>query len=139
MKINRYVIDTSFLISLFAVDDSNHEAALRWMEDVAEHPPHLVIPGDVLTELLNIVGRRKGHQEASKLAEGILESGDYDIAETTSDIRTAALAFFKESANSVSFTDCVVMAIANAQDTRNILGFDKIFKQAGYNAYEKAA
>jgi predicted nucleic acid-binding protein len=45
---------------------------------------------------------------------------------------TDALERFKTQPQGVSFTDCVVMAYADAFQTKDIFGFDKQFADAGY-------
>jgi predicted nucleic acid-binding protein len=44
----------------------------------------------------------------------------------------AALALFTKLKASVSFTDTIVMAVADEYHTRDIFGFDKQFEDAGY-------
>jgi predicted nucleic acid-binding protein len=43
---------------------------------------------------------------------------------------------FKTAADAVSFTDCIVMAVADEYGTREIFGFDKQFADAGYQRLE---
>jgi hypothetical protein len=44
----------------------------------------------------------------------------------------AALALFTQLKASVSFTDTIVMAVADEYHTKDIFGFDKQFEDAGY-------
>jgi predicted nucleic acid-binding protein len=39
----------------------------------------------------------------------------------------------------VSFTDCVVMAVADTYGTKRIFGFDEAFTKNGYRVIEDAA
>jgi predicted nucleic acid-binding protein len=48
----------------------------------------------------------------------------------------AALEKFKTQSQAVSLTDCIVMAVADHYGTKDMFGFDKQFKDAGYRRLE---
>ena len=52
--------------------------------------------------------------------------------------QSSALKKFATVAESVSFTDCMVMTIADDYGTPEIFGFDKPFQDAGYQRLEPA-
>jgi predicted nucleic acid-binding protein len=43
---------------------------------------------------------------------------------------------FAKQPSSVSFTDCIVMALANRLGTKLIFGFDEVFSKNGYRLPE---
>jgi predicted nucleic-acid-binding protein len=47
-----------------------------------------------------------------------------------------ALLKFEAVSEAVSFTDCLVMAVADEYGTKDIFGFDKHFEDAGYQRLE---
>ena len=47
-----------------------------------------------------------------------------------------ALEKFKDKPPAVSFTDCIVMVVADDYGTKDIFGFDKQFEEAGYHRLE---
>ena len=47
-----------------------------------------------------------------------------------------ALKRFAQHPASVSFTDCVVMALADRVRTKTIFGFDEVFRKNGYRLPE---
>jgi predicted nucleic acid-binding protein len=49
------------------------------------------------------------------------------------DIRQAALDWFGGLPEGVSYTDCIVMAAANANKTTEVFGFDDVFSKKGYD------
>lgn len=126
------VADSSALISLASVTDSNHELAKKVSGEIGENSDFLIVPGEVLTETVNVFGRKISHDLAASLANEIISSEDLLLMETTADIRSVALAKFINSADSVSFTDCLVMAFADHSKTKLIFGFDEIFRKKGY-------
>jgi len=54
------------------------------------------------------------------------------LSEPNNLLATPALEKFKAVPQAVSFTDCIVMAVADEYNTKDIFGFDKQFEDAGY-------
>ena len=126
------IADSSALVSLATVTDSNYSQAIAIARKIKEENLQVVIPGDVFSETLNVLGRKSSHQIALGTAETILNSNSFIIAETNAKIRDNALTIFKNQAQSVSFTDCLVMAFADHFHTKTIFGFDEIFRKNKY-------
>ena len=137
MEINNPIItDTSALFSLIVQSDSNNQKALAISSHIREAHGFMFVPSDVFTETLNVFGRKFGHKEAGLVAEKLLDPKAFHILETTPEVRTAALATFERQPNSVSFTDCVVMATADGLQTSEVFGFDEVFANNGYHLAE---
>ena len=126
------ILDTSAFISLGNIDDSNYEKARSIGKDIEEKKLNIVVPGEIFTEIINVVGKKIGHRAAILQSEKILKSESFTIAETTHQIRMEALEKFARQPQSVSFTDCIVMAFADEYETREIFGFDDVFRKNGY-------
>lgn len=125
------VIDSSALISLASLDDSNHHQSLSIVKQLEKMKRPLVLPGEIFTETLNVLGKKMGRTKQLEMGEDLLE-GTFVFLETTSQIRKASFEKLKKSASSTSFTDCLVMAIADSLDTNDIFGFDEVFRKSGY-------
>ena len=120
-------------MSLATKTDQNHGPAVKAAAELHEAQRPIILPSDVLVETINILGKKSGHETALKAAGQLLRSGSqFILAETTSHIE-AALKKFKMAPPAVSFTDCLVMAVADEYSTRDIFGFDKQFADAGYH------
>lgn len=128
---NAVVIDSSALISLASIDDSNHKKALDVVKGLEEKQKAIVLPGEVFTETLNIVGKKMGRLKQLELGQDLL-SGSMVLIDTTTKVRKAAFDKLQKSASSTSFTDCLVMAAADSLETEEIFGFDQVFKKSGY-------
>jgi len=100
---------------------------------------HLIRWNVVFSETLNRIGNNIGRQAAVLAGHALLErdaTGDILLTHSTPSLAAAAL----ELLNSVeappdkrpSFVDCLVMATANANNTREIFGFDAVFAKNGY-------
>jgi predicted nucleic acid-binding protein len=130
------IADTSSLISLATDTDHNHAVAVREAEKLSIASKPIILPADVFVETMNILGKRSGHETALKAAEALLRPGSqFILVETTTHIKEA-LAKFTKSPPAVSFTDCIVMTLADHYGTRDIFGFDKQFADAGYRRLE---
>jgi predicted nucleic acid-binding protein len=127
------IADTSGLVSLFLPDDHNHEVALKAAEKLRSAHKDILIPAAVFVELLNILGRKVGHTTA---LAAVSELSPPFLVLTTQTNVSQALKKFEALPQSVSFTDCLVMAIADEYATSDIFGFDKQFADAGYKRLE---
>ena len=130
------IADTSALVSLATDTDQNHAVAVREAEKLSKAAKLIILPIDVFVETMNILGKRSGHETALQAAAAILQpDSQFILVETTLHVQ-ASLAKFTDQPSGVSFTDCVVMAIADHYSTKNIFGFDKQFADAGYRRLE---
>lgn len=126
------IIDTSALISLVSENDSNYKRATEISRELQKVSKIPIIPGEIFTEFINVLGKKAGHEKAVEKGKIIFESAEYKIIETSPEIRREAFKKFVDQPRSVSFTDCLVMAFADFFETREIFGFDEVF---GKNKY----
>lgn len=126
------IADTSALVSLAIDTDHNHRPATEAAAQLRNASRPLLLPSDVFVETINILGKRSGHETALKAADSLLRSGSQFILIGTTSYIEPALEKFKGQSPGVSFTDCIVMAVADEYGTREIFGFDKQFVDAGY-------
>jgi predicted nucleic acid-binding protein len=54
------------------------------------------------------------------------------IEPATEKLQVSALEKFASQPQSISFTDCIVMATADVHQTEQIFGFDEAFDKSGY-------
>ena len=60
---NFVVIDSSALVSLTSADDRNHSKAENISNDCMEKRKTVILPSGVLSETLNIVGKKFGRKK----------------------------------------------------------------------------
>ena len=118
------IADTSGLVSLLLPGDHNHKEALKAARQLQAKQKSILIPAAVFVELLNILGRKVGH--AAALA-AVSELYPPFVVLTTQANVAQAQKKFAELPQSVSFTDCLMMATADEYETLAIFGFDKQF------------
>ena len=126
------VLDTSALLALFDPHDAHHAAAIRSAQELHASARLLLLPADVITEAVNVAGKKLGHDLAAELAAHLAATDLYTRIETSDALRFAAIDHFTRQTASVSLTDCIVMAVADAHQTRDIFGFDSDFTKNGY-------
>lgn len=133
------IADTSALVSVASVTDHNHSAAILYSQSLGKTNRPLVIPAEVFTETVNVVGRKIDQKIAVAVGEELLQSKAYLIVDTNAEIRGLAFEKFRSQkaqplkSAKASFTDCLVMAFADFYETRDIFGFDAVFLKSGYN------
>lgn len=133
MKTSRPIViaDSSGLYSLAHSSDTNHQKAVEISKKLTAQNVKLLIPEDVFSETLNIVGKKLGKYKQLDLAQDLM-SKDFLIIESDEKIRLSAIEKLKKVAGSVSYTDCAVMAFADQYQTKEIFGFDGVFEKQGY-------
>lgn len=133
MKTSRTIViaDSSGLYSLAHSRDTNHQKAVEISKKLTRQNVKLLIPEDVFSEILNIVGKKLGREKQLDLAKDLM-SEDFLIIESDETIRQASIEKLKKHAGSISYTDCAVMAFADQYETKEIFGFDEVFEKQGY-------
>lgn len=91
-----------------------------------------LVPAEVPAESLNILGKKFGHEYAAGTVQAVLESSAFAVVPTSDVARLDAVEQFRTAPTGVSFTDCLVMKVADEHGTKDIFGFDKQFEDAGY-------
>jgi len=125
--------DSSGLVSLVNPQDSNHQRAVRVIEGLERLHGSILIPSDVFTETINVLGKKLGHTVALAVAQRLLTDATFILAESDAELREVAMEDFRAQPASVSFTDCLVMAYADRYETLDIFGFDEVFARNGYH------
>lgn len=128
------IADSSGLISLANDIDRNHHVAISESEKYLKEKGTIIIPGDVFTETINIMGKKIGHTSALGTAMILLQEPVFLIIDADDQLRRQALEKFRAQKEGVSLTDCIVMACADRFETKIIFGFDEVFKKNGFNA-----
>lgn len=126
------IVDTSAFFALYSRDDALHNKAKNIATLLFQDNRRTILLGDVFTELLNIIGKKIGKKSQEELGAKILTSSAFDIVESDIALRELALQKLKQIVASISYTDCLVMALADTYETKEIFGFDDIFKKKGY-------
>ena len=135
---NLIIIDSSGLISLVVDTDSNHTAALAAAKQYVGKQDKALLPAEVFAETLNVLGKKFGHRYAVAGLQAILESAALIVVPTSDVARLDAVEYFRVAPSGVSFTDCLVMKVADEHGTKSIFGFDKQFADAGYKLLRPA-
>ena len=126
------IADSSALFSLVVETDKNHDIALKCAKNFLQEKEALIIPGDVFSEVINVLGRKISHKVAVEIGRDLLESNAFAILDASEAIRKIALGKLQKQPESVSFTDCIVMAFADDFKTKEIFGFDESFAASDY-------
>jgi predicted nucleic acid-binding protein len=129
---NLIVADSSALISLTIKSDRNHAAAVKLVQQIAAENRPVIIPCEIFAETVNMLGKKFGHAHAIEAVEILLAGEVFTIEDTTDADRREALDWYGSMAESVSYTDCIVMVVATASKTKEIFGFDDTFGKNGY-------
>ena len=134
------IADTSGLYSLINPFDRNHNFIVQAARELTTEATALLVPWDIFVETINTTGKKNGHDLALSVARYLQETPLFAIAITADrSVFDDALARYAEQPQSVSFTDCIVMAVADSYQTKEIFGFDLAFARNGYRILQQNA
>jgi predicted nucleic acid-binding protein len=126
------IADSSALISLVVTTDINNIKARSIVTTVSKTEHAIIIPSEVFAETINLLGKKFTHTQAIEVASLILNANMFIITPTTAVMRQNAIKEFGVMPKGVSYTDCLVMAVADLYRTTSIFGFEDIFRKSGY-------
>lgn len=126
------IADSSGIISAFVQRDQNHNLAKKIKEKTLKNKSIIYLPHEVFSETVNIVGKKMSHEAAIDLGTTVLQTDLFFVLPSNYSLIERALEMFSKQAQSVSFTDCIVMAFADEYETKEIFGFDDTFRKNGY-------
>ena len=90
------------------------------------------MPYDVYAETVNMVGKKQGHAKAYEVGQFLSKTAPFLVIDSSPTAGEQALAQLLTLPASVSYTDAVVMAVADEYRTQKIFGFDEAFANCGY-------
>jgi predicted nucleic acid-binding protein len=107
------IADTSGLISLLVPTDHNHTVAVAAAKRMTQMHKDIIVINAVYVEFVNVVGKQFGHEKALAAARAL--TAPFVLLDEPADIpASGALEKFEALPASVSLTDCLVMATADA-------------------------
>ncbi|HEV2339735.1 MAG TPA: hypothetical protein VGT05_03120 [Patescibacteria group bacterium] len=127
--------DTSGFFSLSSDTNRNHAIVITEGEKLFKVTGTIILPHDVFTEIINILGKKANHAAAM---DNFLQESTSLIVDSDEAMRQYALAKFQEQNERVSLTDCMLTACADRFKTKRIYGFDMVFSKNGYTALTPA-
>jgi len=126
-------IDTGAFLARFIERDQYHRAARSHWEKLRNDRRRCFTSSFVIDELITLLGRRASYQFAAERARSIYASDALTILRPLGGDEAAALDLFEKYADqSVSFTDCVSMALMTSHNIRTAFTFDRHFQLAGF-------
>jgi predicted nucleic acid-binding protein len=126
------IADSSALISLVVTTDVNNTKARLILTALSKADQAIIIPSEVFAETINLLGKKFTHAQAIEAASLLLNADMFIITPTTAVMRQNALKGFGIMSKGVSYTDCLVMTVADRYGTTSVFGFDDIFRKSGY-------
>ena len=130
-------VDTSAWYAVEVEDDVNHEAACKFLSNIASGKQGVSITTDyVLDEALTLMRSRRDLTSATAFIDKIRKSKSVRVFWIDEDLFERALIIFQKSDHkSWSFTDCTSFALMRELSISEAFTFDRHFKEAGFLAF----
>jgi predicted nucleic acid-binding protein len=120
---DRYFLDTSFLIAFFDSGDEHHEKTRELMKEIKSE--ELVISDQIFSETVNTAFSRVGYKKARDCSK-YLRKSQIKIIYLNEPGFLKACKIFQE--NKISFTDCSIVSTMQILGIEKLATFDKDFK-----------
>jgi predicted nucleic acid-binding protein len=78
----------------------------------------------VFAETVNMVGKKQGHAKAYEVGRFLRNTAPFVVIDSSPAAREKTLGRLLSLSQSVSYTDAIVMAVADEYQTKEIFGFD---------------
>lgn len=118
------VLDTSFLVSFYLSEDTNHENALKLAEQNAEET--MLLSDVILFEVLTVLNYKAGISRAKEAYDELLGNKYVQFFRFTEIEKNDILAqFFAQEKSKISFADASVVYLAKRGKTK-VLAFDEV-------------
>lgn len=121
---DRYFLDTSFLIAFFDSGDEHHEEARELMKEIKSE--ELVVSDQIFSETVNTAFSKVGHKTARNCSK-YLRKSQIKIMYLNEPGFLKACNLFQD--NQISFTDCSIVSSMKILGIEKLATFDKDFKQ----------
>ncbi|HLC01158.1 MAG TPA: PIN domain-containing protein [Candidatus Bathyarchaeia archaeon] len=129
-------VDTSAWYAAEVADDINHEAACKFLAEIASGKHGVSVTTDyVLDETLTLLRSRRDSASASYFIDKIRKSNSVRVFWIDESLFEKALYIFRKSARkSWSFTDCTSFALMRDLSVTEVFTFDVHFREAAFQA-----
>ena len=129
-------VDTSAWYAFEVEDDVNHEAACKFLSNIAHGKHGVSITTDyVLDEALTLLRSRRDLASANAFIDKIRKSKSIRVFWIDEGLFEKALVIFQKSDHKTwSFTDCTSFALMRELSVSDAFTFDRHFSEAGFLA-----
>lgn len=129
-------VDTGAFLGRHIKRDQHHAVARAAWKTVEKRRDRCYTSSFVLDEVFTLLGRRCGYSFAAERARQLLMSRALVILRPEAEDELRALEWFKSFAeHEVSFTDCVSFALMKRHRLSRAFGFDRHFRDAGFEVW----
>ena len=129
-------VDTSAFLALVNDKDTNHTAALHFLEKIKNGRikiSKIITPDYIIDETLTRIRYSMGHQEDVEWGKDILASKVIEKIEIQKEIFGLAWELFQTYEDKkLSFTDCTSFALMKKKGIEKVFSFDEDFARLGF-------
>lgn len=125
---SRVFIDSSYFIALYNENDSLHEKAIVIGKRLEQKGVVMVTSSYVFNETVTVLSQRVGRNTALLVGRYFQEEMEVPMMWIDEDLHALAWQIFEKVGDKdISFTDCSIIAVMQAEHIKNLLTFDKHF------------
>lgn len=118
--------DSNFFISLANPEDNLHSKANEYSRAIEAKKSPIVISNFIFLEVVTIISQRQNRLAAVKAGEELQSNPQIKIVMIDKDLQKSSWEIFQELLRkNISFVDCSIVAIMEAEGIKSLLTFDR--------------
>ena len=133
--------DSSYFISFYDDVDQKHSTAIKLTKELASQPLEVFTSDYIYDETITLLlttHKYYGYLRTQQFDQDVLASGKFNFIRISDTLFQKGRETFRRYAKDKqwSFTDCTSYVIMKDMGIKNVLTFDKHFKQMGFKLIE---
>ena len=129
---NRYFLDTGYVLALELANDQNHQRVSTHWRQIVSLSPRLVTTSFVFNEVVTFLNSRGYHEKAVEVGDRIFGSESVEFIHLDVNLFAAAWQYLKRYKDKrYSLTDCASFVVMERRGLTLALSTDRHFEQAG--------
>lgn len=125
MGTSRIFVDANYFIALANPADSTHHKAIAISDHLAKENPELIISDYIFLEVATVVSQRVSRSDSIIICKTIQNDPQIEIIHINQDMWNLSWETFQRTkSKNLSFVDCSVIAVMQAEGINKLLTFD---------------
>ncbi len=128
MASSAVLLDSSFVVAFHNNRDVHHAAAAGVMDEIQSGRfGRVLLLEYVVLEVLTVLGARRGHETASRVALTLLGAREVEFVPCSDHFAASLETFLGQRSGSLSFVDAAIVAVARMHSGSRVATFDRDF------------
>lgn len=122
----RVFIDSNYFVAFFNINDTLHRSVVVLAKKLVSHKLTLVISNFIFLEVVTVLAQRVGKETAVLVGKHLLADPKIKMVQIDTTLQRDAWHIFQKiRSKNISFVDCSILAVMQAESITDLLTFDE--------------